>query len=295
MPVSKQGNTSGRFTLEVSGVSVGFLKNREGGDPSSVLVKERNSPAYFVGKHLGPLYYEPLILQFDLSLDKAIYDWIGTSWQGKHGRRDGRITTYDVNQKPLGEQDFFQALITETTIPALDASSKDAAYLTLKLAPEHVKLKFGEGAAPPALVKNAKAWQVSNFALNIDGLECKRVSKIDALTVKQEITTEDIGISREPQKSLPIDFPDLHVTFPVSDLQTWYNWFEDFVVQGNSDTAHEKTGNLVFLAPDRKTELARINFFGLGIYKLVTTMNDQQIAASLYCERMEFVYPTPPA
>jgi len=73
---------------------------------------------------------------------------------------------------------------------------------------------------------------------------------------------------------------------------TWQAWFEDFVINGINDDAHEKNGALVFLSPNRQTELGRVNFFNLGIFKLAPAKADaaeqiQRVTAELYCERMQ--------
>ena len=70
-------------------------------------------------------------------------------------------------------------------------------------------------------------------------------------------------------------------------------WFEDFVVKGNNGDANEKSGALLFLAPDLKAELARITLHNLGIFALrrdrqgAGTDAIQRVTAELYCERME--------
>jgi hypothetical protein len=64
------------------------------------------------------------------------------------------------------------------------------------------------------------------------------------------------------------------------------------VVNGNNGDANEKSGELVLLAFDRKTEFARIKLHNLGICALRRrhVANDdavKKVTAELYCERME--------
>jgi hypothetical protein len=146
----------------------------------------------------------------------------------------------------------------------------------------------------------------SNFRLTIDGLDCTKVSKIDAFTIKQTTVTDDIGDARdylkEPGK---IEFPNLKITLPEASSESWLRWYEDFVIRGNNSDDKEKSGRLVFLDSTRTTELAEIRFFNLGIRALRADPPDPDnqpvggvgtsplvpsAQAELYCERMEFRY-----
>ena len=101
-----------------------------------------------------------------------------------------------------------------------------------------------------------------------------------------------VGDRRHPAVDLKIDFPGLRFTLAESGAATWRTWHEDFVVQGNCDDAHEKSGALVVLDPGLK-ELGRVKLEGLGIDPLdaekVEASKDAvaRVAADLYCERME--------
>ena len=95
----------------------------------------------------------------------------------------------------------------------MDGASKDAAYLTLKFAPEYTAGRPrhpGKLRAP--LKTNQKLWVPSNFRVAIDGLDCTRVIRVDSFTVKQSVATDDIGDVRDylrvPAK---VEFPNLKV------------------------------------------------------------------------------------
>jgi hypothetical protein len=58
----------------------------------------------------------------------------GASTWGAHGahvRRDGAIHTADFDVQIKSERAFFEALLTEIGMPALDASSKAPATITI--------------------------------------------------------------------------------------------------------------------------------------------------------------------
>lgn len=297
MPASTRTYGGDQFVLSLNGTTIGFLKSAEGGTATSDVVLEAHPVTYFARKHLGVVRYEDIITQLDLSLEQPIYDWIAASWTGKHTRKEGSITAYDTAFKPLYEQQFFQALLREVTIPALNSNDKNPASLQIKLMPEVTRLNpVQAGTKPPAVVKQTKIWQPANFSLTIPGLDCAKVAHIDSFTVKQTIIEHAIGETRDYEKqSFVIEFPNLRVIFPESSISSWSDWFENFVIKGNNTDDQEKTGVLTFLAPDRKTVLASIQFFGLGIFRLSrdnSQPNSDQlryVAADLYCQRMEFI------
>ena len=98
-----------------------------------------------------------------------------------------------------------------------------------------------------------------------------------------------------------ISFPNLKITLAELTAQTWVEWHDAFVIKGNSGDANEKTGSLVFFAPDLQTPLGSITFYNLGIFRLSLDSSDitpdqvQHVTAELYCERMEFQYGSNPA
>ena len=284
---------AGRFLLELGGVPCGFLRSVEGGAIGAEVVSVHGQ-TYFDEKHLGRVRYEDFAIELDLSLDAAVYDWIANTWTGKHQRRDGSITIVDAQLKARAENEFFQALLTEVTVPAMDAASKDVGFLTVKFAPEYTRMKKGSGATVKSSTTKQKAWQASNFKLEIDGLDCTKVSKIEAFTFKQTIVRDDIGEVREAvREPSRLDFPNLRISVAESAAQTWSDWFDDFVVKGNNDATKERQGKLTFLAPDLKKALGEVAFFNLGLFRLerepqlagVETVS--RLRADLYCERME--------
>ena len=283
--------------LELEGVKCGFVKSVDGGAISAEVVTERTGADLFDRKHIGPPRYEEFVLQLGLSMDQVVYDWISAMWAAQPARKSGAIVAADVNMVARSRHEFREALITEVTIPACDAGAKDPVFLTVKFAPELTRQVKASGKVSGELDKRMKKlWLPANFRLEIEGLECRKASKVDALTVRQAIASDEVGDTRDYQREpTAIEFPNLRITLAESDAQSWVDWHEDFVVKGNNDESREKNGALVFLSPDLKTELIRISFANLGIFRLAPAMSAgeadaiQRFTAELYCERMEFL------
>jgi T4-like virus tail tube protein gp19 len=279
---------TGHFILDLDGVKCGFLKSIDGGAVTADVIGEPAAAIPFVKKHIGRPRYEEAVIELGLGMDKTVYDWIAASWQGKAGRKNGTVFATDFNNEARRAQEFMNALITEVTIPACDASSRDPAYLALTFAPESTRTKKAGGKIDVQNPNAQKMWLPSNFRLEIGGLDGSRVMKVDAFTVKQSVPRDPHA---EPAR---VEFPNLRITLPISATSTWETWFEDFVVKGNSSDANEKNGTLSVLAPNLSDVLATIRFFNLGIFRLAPErlrLSGEQLerwVAELYCERMEF-------
>ena len=123
--------------------------------------------------------------------------------------------------------------------------------------------KIGQSAKP-----EQKVWLPSNFRLEISGLDCKFVTKIDSFTVKQTFAS-GIGVGRDFEVQFgKLEFPNLSITLSEAHAQSWIDWHNDFVIMGKNSEENEKSGSLIFLSPDLSTELGRVNFHNLGIFRL---------------------------
>src|SRR5207244_933118 len=100
---------------------------------------------YFIKKHIGHPKYEDFSLDIGFTMAKAIYDWIAASWSMNYQRKKGGIVACDYKLDAKSERQFFEALITETTIPAMDGSAKEPSYLTVKFAPEYTRVAKASG------------------------------------------------------------------------------------------------------------------------------------------------------
>ena len=288
----------GNFMLVLDGVKCGFVRSVEGGGVTAEVVSEAAGTSSFIKKHLGQPKYEDLTVEIGFGLAKNVYDWIAASWMADYSRKDGSIVVTDFQMNARSQREFENALITATTIPAMDSASKEPAYMTLQITPEYTRLGKATGkVAGPMSKGEQKLWIPANFKLEIDGLDCSKVSKVDSFTIKQKIVESEVGETRdylkEPGK---LEFPNLRISISAVTADTWIAWHEDFVIKGNNGEAQEKNGSLIFLTPNLQDELGRIKFYHLGIFRLADESAEtgpeqvQKLTAELYCERMEFQY-----
>jgi hypothetical protein len=296
MSKDNRSYVGGNFMFELDGVKCGFLKSVGGGAISATVVNEPTGPDLFVKKHIALPKFEDFELGIGFSMSKPVYEWIQASWKQNFMRKNGAVISADRNMNARSVREFTSALITEVGIPTCDGSSKDPAYVTVKLAPEDIVFKDGSGKIAGEIDGKQKDWLPSNFRLEIPGLDCSRVNKVDGFTIKQTAVDDDIGDGDGGKEPGKLEFPGIRVYLAEAASQTWIDYFESFVIRGNNTEDQEKNGTLVFLSPNRERELVRINFFNMGIHKFgpeKSEANDDKIkrvSAELYVERMELDY-----
>jgi hypothetical protein len=272
----------GRSVLTVDGTVCGFVISAEGGDISAPVIREPDGA--FVRKRLGAPAPEPIVLSFDLSLEKVVYEWIAEFWKGSASEREGSVISVDRNGKATSELVFERAVIAATTVPAMDAAAKTPCSLTVKLDPAATVRRRASGSVD-VVPKPRKPWLPANFRLEVAGVDAAFVTRIEPLAV--------VGGAEGT-----VDFPDLRVVISEARAETWSAWHREFVVLGRNDDAREKSGLLNFLAQDLKSVLGRVTLHGLGIHRLASApvpelgaAEIRRLVAEVYCERMELAVP----
>ena len=296
MPAVDRTYAGGRYLLELDGADAGAIASAEGGYATSDVVEEKLGPGVLIRKHLAGVKYEDITIECGAGMASAFYKWLSDTLDLKIVRKDGALVTTDYNFREVSRLNFFHALVSEIAFPALDAASKDAAKLTVKLAPEYTRSVKGAGGGSAKVdQQRQKRWLPSNFRLKIDGIDCTKVSKIAPLVVKQTIVSDTVGELREAEKApAHLEVPDLIVTVAESHAGDFVTWHQDFVVNGHNAQNNEKNGTLELLTPDMGTVLFTIGLFNLGIYKLALepirsgSENIRRVTAAMYCEQMTF-------
>jgi hypothetical protein len=298
MTVQKRSYTSGHFELMIDGHrSTAYLKTVDGGGTNASLVDEPMGPDNARIKHMSTIDVEPFTIDFGIAGGKDILKWIQSSWRKNFARRTGQITHANFDLKATYRSEFYNALITETTFPALDGSSKDAAYMKVKVQPERVienKLP-GTESVQSAMGSKQKMWTPSSFRLNIDGLTGPEyANKIESFTIKQGVkkffTGDDRYAQIEPTK---IEFPHITGTISLDYADDLLKWKRDYIDKGMRDTRAQKTGSLEFLGPDKKKTLFAINLYEMGIMKAGLSQSQansdqiKRVKFELYVGRMD--------
>ena len=306
-PPTIRSYSAGNFLLELNGQQVGTVTGVEGGLPFSDVVKETIGPDFFFKKHLASPGIRDIRLELGAGMDPSVYAWIGGTLQGQPLRMNGALLTVDLQGTVRSRLEFQQAQITEVTFPAAEGGSKEPVKLQIAITPAQTSLsKSGGSAKGGGKTAIKKAALGGNFRLSIDGLNMTKVSKVDAITVKIPLMgfgggdaecIRCVGGDITPSAPAKIDVSDVVITLAEVGSESLYDWFEDFLIEGNNGDSQEKSGALEFLAPDLKSTVFTITFKHLGVFELAPVVAEAgqntiaRVMAALYCESVEFTAP----
>jgi hypothetical protein len=268
---NKTAYTAGHFELAIDGAkTTAYLKSLDGGFMGHSVVDEPIGSETRRIKHSAVADIDPISFEIGMSGSASVLQWIQSSWNKDFQTRSGQINHANFNMEKVFEHEFSDALITETTFPALDGASKEAAYLKVKFQPKAIASKKcgGEKLTPVGGGKQ-KHWLCSAFRLNIDGIDdAKYANKIESFTIKQNVKKLYVGRHRELEIApTKIDFPNIVGTISLEKADGILDWYNDYVVKGKKDPKAQKSGSLEFLSPDRSKTLFRITMFHMGILK----------------------------
>lgn len=273
MPITeRRAYSAGHFELTIDNAATpAFVKSVEGGfvKLNSSDVQGGADPVRV--KHATTREVEAMTFDIGMSEVNALMLWIAQSWRREFNRKSGHVIHADQNYRAQLQHNFYDALIEEVTVPALDASSKDALYLKVKIRPERVELVDGDQERLQVPHKGTqKLWQAAAFRLSLDnGIDLSKVFKIDSFTIKQGIKPVTAG--RWQKSTFPeleptkIDFPDLKIHMTMAHAGGILEWYKMVVLEGMPETEFETNGSIEFLSPDRKKVLGKISLYGVGI------------------------------
>ncbi|MCX5748516.1 MAG: phage tail protein [Proteobacteria bacterium] len=304
-PVENRAFSAAHFALEVGGQNNGLIKSIEGGGVKVDVMTYQQGGIYDRWRQIGKPKFEDIKIQIGMSTSAPYYKWIAEFFSGNQDRRDGAILAADFYYKERARREFKFGLIREITIPALDAAGKDALYMTIAIAVESIEYKPGlNGAVIDPQAKGseaAKYWKASDFRFNLAGFKTGSVTKIDAITLKQNIIEYHGGGSRAPTKSSSqVDFPNISFTLPESEaasLVARFNKRGASVKPAGRDLIPE--GAIEYLGVDMNV-LGTLSFFNAEIVNVQPDKADsgsssiKNVKVELFTEKMTFKYTNPP-
>jgi phage tail-like protein len=266
--------TGGRFTFEFDDKqSAGFINSIDGGQFKAEPVTYQQGADFFVTKFAGRSKFEDINISVGAAMSPPFWKWVASSLEGKPQRRNGALVGYDFDFCERSRRTFRDGLIAEIGFPALDAASKNSATLSVKISPEFIEYKKGDGAALSGgqaqdQMTKQKRWLTSNFRFSLDRFKSgdgMRSVKIEAFTVKQNVLDNAVGSELYARKEVGrLELPQIVVTFPESQMENWMKWWDESVGKGNRKDQCT-TGVITYLANDRNTELMHVELSGVSL------------------------------
>ena len=279
-----------------------FVHAVHGGTVVADVVSQTSVKEAFARKSIGAARNEEFRVECAQATSSGLLDWVVASWGSKPPRRDGAVLACDLDYLVHTERGFTGALIAATAFPAFDAAAKTAGRLSVTFAPLTI-LTATDPATKLAvnLATGAKQtqWLTSNFRLEIDGLDCTKVSPHRPVRRQPTDRTGRVARLRRPcgrTHRLPI---------AADHLVRGQRRVVARLAPGLRRRRQQRIGwrearGAHLLASNLQTELAHIELSGLGIFRLTTDppedASPSQVArwyAELYCEQMTLVPGSP--
>lgn len=290
------------FALELDdGKNVGLFKSIEGGGVRADVMTYQGGGSYLKMRQLGKPKFEDIKVTVGMAMSHGFYEWIEHFFEGDAIRKNGAIVAADFYYNERARREFKNAIIKELTFPKLDAADKNAAYMSVSIAPETIEFKPGSAAKLPQPVgfDTQKLWTACNFSFSLDsfGDACRRVSKVDSFTVKQNIIEYHSGGERWPTKHpSQIDFPNISFYVPEADADPFFKHVQKRVVNG--EVPGQLHGQLVTFDNEGR-QLFTLEYTGADIVSVTPDRSDsssediKQVKVELYTQGMKFTFKNP--
>lgn len=288
--------SGGFFQLSIDGEKTTvYLKTVDGASVSQEVMSERFGETQYAITHASVANIKDVTFEFGMAGASTALKWIKDSWTKKYDRRSGQIDHADFDGNIKYSDEFSNALIAETTFPALDGKSKDPAYMKVKFTPESVAPVAPQGKLDPIGGTKQKLWTSNCFRFKIDGIDgMEFTNKLESFTVKQAIKKMGIG-ERRYQEIMPtrVEFPQITGTIGESYAGSLREWANKYLHKGKRDPKAQRTGSLEFLAPNKEKVLFRVNMFNMSLKSLETAQAQanetdvKRLKFTLQIERME--------
>ena len=297
------------FALELDDKKdVGLFRSIEGGCVKVDVMTYQQGGNYDRLKYIGKQKYEDIKLQVGMAMSKPFYDWITNFFRGNAIRKSGAIIACDFYYKRRAERKFTEAMIKELTFPKLDATDKNPAYMNIALGVETIEFKQGDGKvleSPGKGFEGQKLWTSCNFRFDLDGFSdaCRRVTKIDAFTIKQNIVEYNRGGRQSAEKTpSAIEWPNLSFYVPEADAQPFFDHFNKRAMvdkreqMSHQDKASAKHTGQIVTYDNGGRPLFTVEFFESEIIAVTPDKSDagseeiKQVKIDLFCEWMSFEY-----
>jgi phage tail-like protein len=296
---SNRPYAAAHFALELHGINdLGVLRSIEGGGIKADVMTYQNGGTYERWRQLGKPKFEDIKLQIGMAMSEPFYNWIAEFFDGKAVRKNGAIVAGDFYYKERARREFTDAMIKELVFPKLDGQDKGTAYLNVSMGVEDILFKKGDEGKDlqqNGATETQKSWKACNFNFSIDGFDCcKRATKIDSFTVKQNLIEYHSGGRRGPSKTpSQIEFPQISFYLPEADAQPLADHFKKRGVDG------EVPGRLhgqIETFDNAKESRFMLEFFNADIINIqpdkadASTEEIKQVKVDLYVESMKFTY-----
>jgi hypothetical protein len=279
MTATDRAYAAAHFALELDGKKdIGLFKSIEGGGVKTDLIKYQNGAEFGTFFQLGKPKYEDIKVTVGMAMAEPFYTWISSFFKGDPVRKNGAVVAADFYYNERARREFFEAMISEVTFPALKGDDKGACYMNCTISPETITYGTGTGnkLQQSQGYDRQKLWAACNFDFRLDTFEdaCKRVTKVDAFTVKQKPIEYADGAHRSGIK-IPgrIEYPNLAFYVPEADAAPFFAHHTKYTIGGLVQPSTRLKGE-INTYDNEDGVLFKVQFFGAEIFNVTHDKSD---------------------
>jgi hypothetical protein len=269
------------FGFSIDGLQCGIAPKAEFAKAESKKVELAQANELFPLITMGHPTISPAKCDFAAAqMGAPLIAWMNELWQrqtdGGSKRRTAVIESLDTDGKVQDVQEMYECQITKLTITDLDASAHDPVFVSLELQPEYIKRPKADNKQLKAPVDGKqKAWQKSNFMVELDGIDGSNCSKVSGMSFTIDCT-DDFRCNTKHAYKIPYKttYADLKLTIAQRYAEPFYKAFEDFAIEGNRDESKQFSGRIVLMDTSITKELAEYRFTGAQILSVNNTPTD---------------------
>ena len=263
--------SGGHFAFQIDGgESIGYISKVDGGVPEGDDVAQKMGPNLLARKSVSNFKYTDITIEAGMGMTKGFYDWMNLYFKRQFETKTGIIHACNAKFESMAMLELINTHISEVSLPKLSGDSKDPCKMTIKLSPEEVHYKKGDGKVVSGKVgEKHKDWLAANFRVEVGGLPCDWVSEVELPKLTVKIIEHRVGSRRIAEKHpASCELSDLKLTSSMRDWDKWRDAANTTLIKGNMAMGAEMTGSVTFLDPSLKKELGRLDMTGLNIKKV---------------------------
>ncbi len=297
MALNNRSMTTGKFLFTIDGTPAGYVQSFEGGNMVAELYAHKAGGANFQKKHVTTRKWTPVKVRTGIGMSKGLYEWMQAAFDMGVLYKNGAVTVCDFNYKAQRRMDALNMLMTKVTFPTLDGSSSQGGYFDIEMQPEQCRwIKEGGQTIVGELGEKQKAWHTANWRLDMAGLPCARVAKIEGLSWECKTKPGEIGDAIEyTNHPVATTVSDFSLEISLADLEPWAAKAKAWFVDGQCLEGDEMTATVTLLAPDRSTSLGTLELLNVGFKEFeanpkIEAESDKiaRFKVKLYAERCKF-------
>ena len=204
----------------------------------------------------GKTVLEPLTIEVGADAP-SVYRWIQNSFDRVTALSGAVDTLANSGGKTTTVTEFSNALLTEVDFPALDATAKDAAKMTIKIQPETTKTTLRKGWDGTIKGRVQNLWSRSHFTLHIDGIDNGSTSGL--------IVISGVSVGYTYAKKAAI-MDNQRITVPTVSTGPYLEWLNSST--DSTGAASLREGSITYFSTDG-TAIGTLQLHGLGIAGVV--------------------------